>query len=59
VLSLPAPWARTVQVDGQRRAVAPNETVVVHSLPADVSWWPDPPPAKPRPQRTPLRKPLR
>ena len=59
VLSLPAPWARTVQVDGQRRAVAPNETVVVRSLPADVSWWPDPPPANPRPQRTPLRKPLR
>jgi len=59
VLALPAVWARTVQVDGQRRAIAPDETVVVRSLPADVSWWPDPPPAKPQPQRTPPRKPRR
>ncbi len=50
VLDLPAAWARTLQVDGERRA-ATDGRVTLHSLPADVSWWPDPPttaPSKPR-----------
>lgn len=49
VLDLPAAWAKSLMVDGQRRAPSADGTVVLHSLPADVSWWPEPPPAKPAP----------
>ncbi len=46
VLDLPAGWAKSLQVDGERRAPSADGTVVLHTLPADVSWWPEPPPAK-------------
>lgn len=50
VLALPVAWARSVQVDGQRRAVTADGSVVVHALPAEVSWWPDAPPAPAAPR---------